>query len=437
MSRAPTGPPLRVTTESLAFGPHAVAHADGKVLFVRGAAPHEEVDVVVREDRGRFAYAEVVAIVRPSGSRRTPPCPYLPECGGCPWQHVDYAAQLDAKRSIVAEQLRRIGGQDLPVRPVLPSPREYRYRRRLKLRVDNGRVGFYAGGSHRLVPVAACLLATEEIDATVPALEELVRTLATAVRRIEVAQAPRGVVVDAEAEGKWVAGDDELCRGWLGRHAEVSGLVLHGRGWRRAWGDERALLRPEAGLDIEPRAGTFTQVNEEANQLLVRTVLDLVGAGPGVRLLDLYAGAGNFALPAARRGAEVLAVEEGRRAVQDGIGAAKQLALHGCRFLAERAERALADLVTRRVEFDAVILDPPRSGAAAAIPFLLELRPERIVYVSCDPATLARDVKRLVEGYEVDFVQPIDLFPQTYHVETVLAARRREQTPPPSARRGR
>lgn len=425
MSREPCAPPLRVTTESLAYGPHAVAHADGKVLFVRGAAPHEEVDVAVREDHGRYAHAEVVTVVRASAARRTPPCPYLPDCGGCPWQHVDYAAQLDAKCSIVAEQLRRIGGQDAPVRPVLGSPREYRYRRRLKLRVEAGRVGFYAGGSHRLVPVAGCLLADEEIDATVPAVEALVRALATAVRRIEVAQAPRGVVVDAEAEGRWVAGDEEACRDWLGGHAEVSGLALHGRGWRRAWGDERTVLRPEPGLQIEPRVGTFTQVNEESNQILVRTVLDLIGAGPGVRVLDLYAGAGNFALPAARRGAQVLAVEEGRRAVEDGAAATKSLGLDGCHFLAERAERVLADLAARRAVFDAAVLDPPRSGAAAAVPLLLDLRPERVVYVSCDPATLARDVKKLATGYDIELVQPIDLFPQTYHVETVLAARRR------------
>src|SRR5512143_666324 len=135
---------VRVTTGDMAYGPHAVARHDGKVLFVRGAAPGEEVEAVVREERRAYAYADTVAVLRPSSARRPTPCPYLPRCGGCPWQHLDYAAQLDAKRQLVREHLRRIGGLDVAVEPVLPSPREYGYRRRVKLRVEAGEVGFYA-----------------------------------------------------------------------------------------------------------------------------------------------------------------------------------------------------------------------------------------------------------------------------------------------------
>ena len=139
---APERPPVRLTTRDMAYGPHAVARLDGKVVFVRGAAPDEEVEAVIRDERRSHAFADVIAVVRPSAHRRPAPCEYLPRCGGCPWQHLDYGEQLAEKRRIVADQLRRVGGLDVDVPPVLPSPHELRCRRRIKLRVEAGAVGF-------------------------------------------------------------------------------------------------------------------------------------------------------------------------------------------------------------------------------------------------------------------------------------------------------
>lgn len=409
----------------MAYGPHAVAHLDGKVVFVRGAAPEEEVEADLREEHRSFSYADTVEIVRPSAARRHAPCPYLPRCGGCPWQHIDYAAQLEAKRDIVRELLRRIAGCTVPVAPPLASPLQLGYRQRLKLRVEDGRVGFNAARSHELVAVDHCLLAEPIVDAAIPATADLVRSLRTRLRRMEIAASggdPGRVVVVCEAEGGWVGADDAACRRWLASNAEVAGIAIAGKGWRRTWGDAFVQIEPETGLRLNIGAGTFSQVNPAANRLLVDTVIRFAEAGDGVRILDLFAGAGNLSFPLARRGAAVVAVERDRRAVADAQAARQQLGLQNFTIEHGRAEQVARRLAQRGERFDVIILDPPRSGAAAVIEPILRLLPRRILYVACDPATLARDLRALGDAYRVERVQPIDMFPQTYHVETVVRA---------------
>jgi len=433
---------VQVTTHEMAYGPHAVARLDGKVLFVRGAAPDELVEVRIRESRDRFAFADVVAVLRPSPARRPTPCPYLPRCGGCPWQHLDYAAQLAAKSAVVREQLRRIARLEAaPIDAVLPSPRQLGYRRRIKLRVDGGAVGLLAAASHSVVPIDHCLLAEPSVNAAIPAAAALVSALTSQLRRIELnaiaAQSAR-VVVAAEVEGPFAEADAARIETWLAEFPNVSGMALRGRGWRRSWGAIRTKLEGEDGPELTVRAPGFTQVNPLGNRALVATVVTAVDPRPGLRVLDLYAGAGNFSLPLRRRGAVVTSVEEDREAAADARSSAAGESGPSMRVIAERAERVVARLADGAEQFDAVVLDPPRAGAAGCMPALLRLRPQRIVYVSCDPATLARDLRALSPAYRVERVQPIDLFPHTYHIETVVSLRLTCEGPVPgvsSARR--
>jgi 23S rRNA (uracil1939-C5)-methyltransferase len=417
---------IRVTTgEAMAYGPHAVARQNGKVIFVRGGAPCEEAEVVIREDRGKYAYADLCTVLQPSPLRRQPPCPYLPRCGGCPWQHLAYDAQLGAKYTVVREQIRRIGHLDLDVRPVLPSPLEFGYRQRLKLRVAEGRVGFLAGGTHSLVDIDHCLLAEADVAAAIPTARELIAMLRTGIRRIEIASGADpgpGLVVAGEAEGPFVADDETRCRSWLKAHPSVAGLTISGRRWLRSWGGERFLVQPEFDLSLSVRVGTFTQVNPQANRRLANLVLDLAQAGRGQNILDLYAGAGNFSLPLARRGALVRAVEQNQRAIEDGKENAQRLGLEGCRFEHGNVAQVVAGLGRSGERFTLAILDPPRSGAAEALDALIRLAPERVIYISCDPTTLARDLARLASHYRIGCAHPLDMFPHTYHVETVVDA---------------
>jgi len=419
--------PLRIQIDTLAYGAHGVGRLDGKATFVRGVIPGEQVEIVVREDHGRYAYADLIAVLEPAAERRHPPCPYLPRCGGCPWQHMEYEAQLAAKQRNLRETLARIGHwRDAPVKPIVASASEFQYRSRLSLRIHERRLGFYAAGSHELVEIDHCLLATDAINDALVAAAELVRLVPDDARRVEVLTCERtaAIVLVAEVEGSRNPATSALIDAWLPQQA-VAGVVLHGRRWRQAWGRQSVSVYPEPDLELTATAGSFTQVNPSANRELVRHVLELGEFSPQDHVLDLYAGIGNLSLPIARRAQRVVAVEQNALAAGDARVNARAAKLANVEVHTATTRSALRALSAQRARFDVVVLDPPRSGAAEAIDAVLTLAPERIVYVSCNPATLARDLAKLLPSFAFDVIQPVDLFPQTYHLETVARGRRR------------
>jgi 23S rRNA (uracil1939-C5)-methyltransferase len=410
----------------MSYGPHGVGRLDGKVIFARQVAVGDEVDVEIVEDHGSYAYASVERVVRASADHRTPPCPYLPRCGGCPWQHLSYSAQLAAKHQSVRDHLERIGRfRDVVVDPIVPSPEELGYRSRLSLRTDGTDAGFYAAASHDLVPVESCLLANATVNSVLPAAAALVRLLQGRLRRIEVAgdaDEDRCVLI-GEIEGQAVAADTLPIETFLrAQSPTVRGVVLRGKRWSRSWGECVLTVHPAAGESLRVHAGAFTQVNPAANRLLVQTVLALCQLTGRERVMELYAGAGNFSLPLARRCASLIAVEQNALASSDAKRNARMAGLANLEVVSDASHHALRRVVDRGERFDVVVLDPPRSGARECMEGVLALRPPVLIYVSCNPATLARDLRMIAGAYRIDRVQPIDLFPQTYHVETVVRA---------------
>lgn len=408
--------------ESLAHGPHGIARIDGKVHFVRGAAPGDEVEVEVEEDHRSFAYARVTQVLTSGPARREAPCPYLPRCGGCPWQHVTYAAQAAAKEDSVRDLLARLGGIDASVvRPIVQAASEYGYRRRLSLRVADREVGFLAAASHDLVPVEHCLLGHERLDGAIALARGFVQALATCVNRIEVVATGDGdkVAIVAQADGEMAPSDAEVGEALLRREARIAALVLRGKRFRRVWGDDRVRVPLVDGDDMWLRAGDFSQVSDHGNAELIRLVLEHAAVAKHHRIADLYAGAGNLSLPLARRAGAVIAVERTPTSVEAARENARRLGITNLELATGPTETVLRGWTKRGLRLDTVVLDPPRSGAAEATASLLALAPSRIVYVSCNPSTLARDLKTLSRSYRIELVQPIDLFPQTYHVEAV------------------
>jgi len=412
---------IDVSIESLAYGGSAIARHEGKALFVPGAAPGERVRVRVTADHGSWSEAEIVSILEKSPSRVDPPCPIVTECGGCPWQHVDYASQLDAKHQAVVEALRRIAGlDDVAVDPIVPSPDTFGYRNRLSLRFEGGRIGFYQSRTNRLVPVPDCLLAVDEVRHALPAVERFLASLTTRVMRVEIASRGLlpGVSVAVQSAGRLRHGDTLAAHAVVeDRQGQIRGLVMHGRGWKRAWGDPRRCFEVAPGVFVNFPGASFGQVNSRANLDLVKLVVARCTETPPARLVELYAGAGNFSFAVAQRSGRVLAVDEDEGAIEAGRTAAREAGIRNLKFAASRAEAWLAEA---KGPVDVLLVDPPRSGLAAAAASAAALGASRVVYVSCNPTTLARDVRVLVgAGYRVSSVSPIDLFPQTFHVETV------------------
>ena len=412
---------IDVSVESLAYGGSAIARHEGRVVFVAGAAPGDSLRVRVTADHGSYVEAEIREILSKGAARVVPPCPIVADCGGCPWQHVDYRCQLDAKRTAVVEALRRIAGlTDAPVDPIVASAEPFGYRNRLSLRFEGGRIGFYQSRTNRLVAVPDCLLAEPEVRRALPEVERFLASLGTRVTRVEIASRGLlpGVTVAVQSAGRLRHGDTLAARNLVDdRDSSVRGLVMHGRGWQRSWGDPRRRYEVAPGIVVDLPGASFGQVNTRANLDLVQIVVERTTATPPSRLVELYAGGGNFSFAIAARAGRVLAVDEDANAVEAGRAAARAMGIRNLRFAAARAGQWLASAGETP---DVLLLDPPRSGLGDSATAAAGLAAPRVVYVSCNPSTLARDLRAFVAaGYRLENVAPIDLFPQTFHVETV------------------
>jgi 23S rRNA (uracil1939-C5)-methyltransferase len=385
---------LELVLESLAFGGEAVGRgADGRVAFVSGGAPGDRVVVRVVEDKRSFVRAELVRVVAAGAARVAPPCPIVDKCGGCPWQHVEVAAQLAAKQAIVA---RALGKLDAAVAPIAAAPAPLGYSTRARMTARGGAVGFAGRRSHEIVDVERCIALDPALDAAMQAAR---RTLGAIVGE---EGAIAGLVVDGGVELALMSGAG-ADRARLGEAAAA--LV-----------GQAGILRVTVDDSSAPAAG-FAQANAAQNETLRQLVREAACAD-GLRVLELYAGDGNFTRDLAAVARAGVAVEGDRPAVARLRERLRHAPLWQA--AAEPAVRAVERLAKTGERFDVVVLDPPRAGAADLIALLPRLAPARIVYVSCDPMTLARDLGTLSKlGYATQTAWPVDMMPQTWHVEVV------------------
>lgn len=381
---------LEVEVERILPGGLGLAHAGGKTVFVSLAAPGDRLRLRIDREQGNVLFASIEEIIEPSRLRVEPPCPYFGRCGGCDFQQLTYEAQLAAKAEIIHDCLYRIARlENIPEIVVTPSPNNWRYRMRATWQIDREqrKIGYYERGSRRVCDVADCAVLQPELQAKLEA-----------VRATDWHQFPPDLKhLDV------VAGEDGASFAPAFAEFQTSELSL--------------TIRGEV---YHYNAETFFQINPSLLGPLIEFALANVS---GERALDLYSGVGLFTLPLSRHFKEVVAVEANAAA---GRFARRNL---------QRAELTSARVITATVTdwfrtasvgpVDFVLLDPPRAGAeSVVVKGILDLRPAAIAYVSCDPATLARDLKKLIAGgYLVQSIAGFDLFPQTHHVETVVHLR--------------
>lgn len=399
---------LTLSLTDMAYGGEAVGRFEGKAVFVPYAIPGEVVRVEVVSDKGRFARARLLDIVTPSPHRVLPPCPHFGVCGGCHWQHVEYQAQLDYKRSIVLSQLQRIAGlADAQVRPMVGMDNPWYYRNHVQLSVSkDGGLGFMAASSHRVVPIERCLLMHallaelyDSLDIELPGLRRL--TLRAGVNTGE-----RMIILEME--------DDQPPE--VEVDLPISFILLLLDGTPVTLLGSSYIHERLAGRMYRLSAPSFFQVNTQQAEMLVSVVRTYLNATADNTILDAYCGVGTFALELAKTASQVVGIESGAAALADA--AANAVGTDNVRFVHGPVAESLNLLDLRG---PLAVLDPPREGVGQeVVAALARLAVQRIVYVSCDPATLARDVKgMLAAGYTLREVQPVDMFPQTYHIESV------------------
>ncbi len=406
---------------AMTFGPFGVGRKDGKAVMVPGAVVGDWLDVEIVSQRRDYALAKIREVVRASPDRRVAPCPYLPRCGGCDWQHIDYGAQVRFKGEVVARELGHALGVAIdPVGLVEPAPAEFGYRSRIRLRVGaKGTLGFYAAGSNTIVEIDSCMVAEPGIRMPL----HLARSLGKRVEEIEVVRDGAREVHVAHLKKPATEEDLRRARNVIESDAETAGIVLRSGTHRATVGKVAIAIELEDGLSIEVDADLFSQVNRAQNRMLVASVMEMAAIHDSAAVLDLFCGAGNFSLPAARRGARVTGVDADAGAIAAAARNVARLKFRDAQFVAMKAS-ATADFLHRaRYRPEVVILDPPRTGAPDLMEPIVKLRAPGVIYVSCDVTTLARDLRVLAgAGYKIKRVRAFDFFPNTHHVEIAVHA---------------
>ncbi|MBI5544571.1 MAG: class I SAM-dependent RNA methyltransferase [Deltaproteobacteria bacterium] len=425
--------PAVLNIERLAAGGDGVARLGERVVFVGATVPGDRVEVELVEETERSARGRVLRLLESSPDRVAPGCDHVEACGGCTWLHVSERAQHQAKEQLFAEALARIGGsarQALQVNPLIASPKPLRYRQRATLHLSGGRLGYRAQRSHTLVEVHACPQLDERLEAAVGKLREALATEGAPPKCTDVALACDARRVTAAfhvaASGRAVAERVER----LMRRSGLEGAVIVPEGGRgeplgKPLLSFAAPLAP--GVTLHGRADLFAQANAGANELLVGEAMRMLGApaAPGSALLELYSGAGNFTFAAARKGFAVTAIESSTDAVELARRSAREAGISTARFVLGDALKCAEAQAREGRSFEALLLDPPRAGAKGIAQLAQRCGARRVVYVSCDPGTLARDLRDLHEaGFAPREATPVDMFPQTFHLEGVVVLER-------------
>ena len=402
---------------------------DGKAVMIPDTAPGDKIVARIVESKERYAIGELIRLIEASPLRQTPPCPYVGRCGGCSWQHLNYQAQLKAKQQSVADALRRIGKlSDFELKPIIAARDPFHYRRRIRLQAGAASsLGFFAAGSHSVVEIDSCLIADARLNSALAALRLWLGELHSAMEYLELVAGDEvdELVVVAQPTDSFQAGDESACERLIGENNSIGGLIVVGRDGRKIYGRTLITVELQDDLTLQVDADVFTQVNAGANRQMIEQFLAAGDFHRQDRVLELYCGAGNFTLPLAKRVAEVTAVEGHRAAIASGEINAQRYRMENIRWQCAGVPQAVARLKRQRQTFSKIVLDPPRTGAKGIETDLAALSAEMILYVSCNPTTLARDLANLAkQGYKLHSVQPIDFFPHTFHVESLAVMMR-------------
>jgi 23S rRNA (uracil1939-C5)-methyltransferase len=457
------GQEIELDIEGLAFGGRGIAKVDGLAVFVERAVPGDRVRARIFKKKKSFAEARIVEILNRSPDRIDPPCKYSGHCGGCKWQMLPYALQLNYKRSHVEEALQHIGGlTGVEVLPVLASPHEFRYRNKMEFSCSDRRwllpeelgdetvsmgfaIGLHVPGTfHKVLDIETCLLQPDLGDRILSDVREYIKASGVPAYGLKSHEGFWRFLMlrHSSANDQWLvniitAEDDRpllqpLADRLMADHPGVVSVVnnVTARKAGIAVGEHEVHLAGEPVLrdrigryEFEISANSFFQTNTKGATLLYDTVRSFAGLTGGESVLDLYCGTGTIGIYLSENAGEVLGMELVDSALADAENNCRINNVSNCRFVGGDIKDALSHVDSRP---DVMVIDPPRVGMHKdVLKQVMEMAPERIVYVSCNPATLARDLSVMQDRYAIGTVQPVDMFPHTYHIETVVCLDRK------------
>ena len=431
-----------VTIEGYGEGGMGVARIDGRVVFVHGALRGEKCRVLILKTLKSVAFAKVLEVVEPSCARVAPDCPYFPRCGGCTYRHMSYEEELRLKRQRVQDNLARIGGSAVAVEEVLGAADTLRYRNKAQYPVSkDGAVGFYRARTHEVIECEHCLLVKPEADAAAEALREYMQSCRVAgydektgrglVRHLYIRSNAAGEsLVCVLVNGNRLPQEEALvallrdacpkCRGIvLGTNTKKGNVILGDR-YRTLWGEDR-LEDTLCGKRFRLSVPSFYQVNRAQAERLYAKAIEFANLTGQETVLDLYCGAGTITLALSNHAKRALGAEIVPEAIDDARENAVRNGVRNAEFFCGDASDVAKKLAQEHLRPDVITVDPPRKGLAPdVVESIAAMQPERVVYVSCDSATMARDVKRFADlGYTAARAAAVDMFPRADHVETV------------------
>lgn len=422
---------FEITIDRLANNGRGIGTApDGKKTFVNGAVAGDRLEVMSGTEKPRFREASILRVVEPSRARIAADCPYAEECGGCCFRQMRYEAELAAKAGFVRDAFRRIGGFEIEPSPIVPSPFTAAYRNKVEFAVNGKTAGFYSERTHRVIPIAECRAVPPEFIRIKDCLCTLAEMKNIVLRKSGLTGEIMAVIVTGDER---LPREKEFTAAVREALPEVTTLIhnVNGKSGGQVLGTRCRTLYGSGfirdrirGVPVELGALSFFQVNTPAAELLYGVAAGYAELKPGETLLDLYCGMGTIGLSMADAETKLIGVEIVPEAVRSAERSAAVLGMRNARFICGDAGRAAACLMREKLRPDVIVLDPPRRGCSEeTIAAVRALAPSRIVMVSCDPATAARDAGSL--GYIPVRLAPVDLFPRTKHVETVCLLVRR------------
>ncbi len=421
---------MQLNISSLDYEGRGVARCDGKTVFVHGALPLETVSVHITRSKAAFDEAQTTAVLHPSAYRREPFCPHYRECGGCALQHLEFSAQVAVKQRIFEEQMRRIGKvfpeQMLP--PVYGAALHYRSRTRLAF--ARGQLGYRGKRSHNIIPVSECRILPQAVSEKLPEIRDFLNHMQkniTGNNTYEIEICCGRQIAALNFIGKYRLPEKQLAlfAERLNRRSSDTWQIWQQQGQTVQClignASELCYTLPEFDLTMPFRPGDFTQINHGVNEIMVGRAVRLLNPQPDERIADLFCGLGNFTLPLARSGAHTTGMEGSPQLVRRAADNARLNGIRHAVFQTADLFETTAQTVASWGKFDKMLLDPPRAGAYALVQALhAPYLPQKIVYISCNPATLARDAAVLVQkGYRFTAAGIMNLFPHTAHIEAI------------------